>query len=262
MSEQPLPRLPAAPPPVRHVTETRTGEFPLYTHPGWQAQWPWLVQGTTGRGEDALDMGLFGETPAGLVCARWLRLRETTGMRYAAHAFQVHGSRILWHELGCAELMISDDADGHATATTDILLTVSIADCVPISLVAPTQRAVALLHGGWRGVAAGILEKGIRLLAHHTGARPEELHLHCGPAICGNCYEVGPEVPAALGLEAGGGKVLLDVRALVAERAIGAGVPADRITTSSHCTRCGEAAFWSHRGGSRQRQMGVLGLRP
>lgn len=266
MSGGEQPRLPAEPPPVRQVAEVRAGEFPLHVHPEWEAQWPWLVQGTTGRGEDGLDMGLFGDVPVGVAHARWRRLRQFTGIRHAVHARQVHGARMVWHDAPCGEFRLIEDADGHATNASDLLLTVSVADCVPISLVAPAPRAVALLHGGWRGVAAGILEEGIRLLGARTGALPESLHLHCGPAICGGCYEVGPEVPAALGLGGapgsdGVGKFRVDVRAAIALRALAAGLRADRITLSGHCTRCGDPAFWSHRGGCRERQLGVLGVR-
>ena len=260
------PHLPAEPLPVRRVLEVREGGFPLHVHPEWQGLWPWLVQGTTGRGEDGLDMGLFGDVPVGVAHARWRRLRQATGLGHAVHARQVHGARTVWHDMACGAFQLIEDGDGHATAAADLLLTVSVADCVPISLVAPGPRAVALLHGGWRGVAAGILEAGIRLLATKAAAPPDTLHLHCGPAICGDCYEVGPEVPAALGLAGrtrpdSGGKVRLDVRAEIARRALEAGLRLDRITVSGHCTRCGEPAFWSHRGGCRERQLGVLGVR-
>lgn len=260
MTADTRPRVPASPPAVRRVRETRAGEFPLYVHPEWQAQWPWLVQGTTGRGEDGLDLGLFGDVPVGLALARWRRLREATHTAHAVHARQVHGARIIGHDVACGSLLLCDDADGHVTRVPDLLLTVSVADCVPIFLVAPHHRTIALLHGGWRGVAAGILDAVSVVL---TGiVAPSELHLHCGPAICGDCYEVGPEVVRALGHDAGDGKARLDVRAEVARRALALGIPARNISVSEHCTRCGEPAFWSHRAGCRERQMGVLAIRP
>jgi copper oxidase (laccase) domain-containing protein len=141
-----------------------------------------------------------------------------------------------------------------------VLLTVSVADCVPISLVAPERRAVALLHGGWRGIAAGILERGIELLTGRFGARASELHAHLGPAICGRCYEVGPEVHRGLGLPEPSGAQPVDLRAILAERMSIVGIPEDGITCSTHCTRCGDGSFFSHRGGSVERQVAVLGV--
>ena len=63
----------------------------------------------------------------------------------------------LGHDAGPPGLHVSPNTDGHATRASGVLLTVSVADCAPIALVAPEACVVALLHGGWRGVAAGIL---------------------------------------------------------------------------------------------------------
>jgi YfiH family protein len=260
VSALPLPVRPAG---VRLVHELRAGEFPLYTHPEWSAAFPWLVQGTTGRGEEGLDMGLFGELPTGLVQARWRRLREVTGLPTAAHGWQVHAASLAWHEPLPPGLHVLDAFDGHATAAPGVLLTVSVADCVPVFLVAPRLRVVALLHGGWRGVAAGIVEAGVQLLATRTGCAAANLHLHCGPAICGACYEVGPEVGTGLALATSPpGKFQLDLRAAIAERAVDLGIQPQQVTLSAHCTRCGDGTFWSHRGGDRERQLAVVGIRP
>jgi YfiH family protein len=253
--------MPACPPGVRVVREQSLGEFPLLRQPEWTAAFPWLVQGTTGRGADGLDMGLFGHTPTGLAQARWRLLREVTGMEAALHARQVHGAAVVWQDQLPAGLTIVEQRDGHATSARGMLLTVSVADCVPVFLVSTHPLAICLLHAGWRGTAAGVLEAGVELLRQRAASRPEQLHLHAGPAICGNCYEVGPEVMAALQLPAPAGRCLLDLRALIASRALAAGIPASNITLSGHCTRHGDVGFWSHRGGCRERQVGVLGIR-
>jgi copper oxidase (laccase) domain-containing protein len=61
--------------------------------------------------------------------------------------------------------------------------------------------------------------------------------------------------------ESGGERTRVDLRANIARRAVRAGLQAAKVTLSTHCTRCGDASFWSHRGGSRQRQVSILGLR-
>jgi polyphenol oxidase len=146
------------------------------------------------------------------------------------------------------------------------MLAVSVADCVPIFLVAPARPAVALLHGGWRGVAAGILERGLALLRDSAGAVADDVHVHFGPAICGACYEVGADTAGALGLDdtgdAAAGRLHVDLRAALAHRARNAGVPAERISVSTHCTRCGTSPFYSHRAGCAERQVAILGIRP
>jgi YfiH family protein len=255
------PASPSAPAGIRLVRELASGDYPLHQHPDWSAAFPWLVQGTTGRGADGLDMGLFGDVPTGLAQARWRRLREVAGMAAAVHARQVHGAALRWHT-AAEGFTVLEGLDGHGTAAAGIVLTVSVADCVPVFLVSVSPRGICLLHAGWRGVAAGVLEAGIDLLGRQLRAAPHNLHLHCGPAICGNCYEVGPEVPAALQLaESGDRRTHVDLRATIAQRAVRAGLQAANVTLSTHCTRCGDQSFWSHRGGSHQRQVGILGLR-
>jgi polyphenol oxidase len=237
--------------------------IPLRVHPEWRERFPWLVQGTTWRGEgEPFDLGVSGTQPIGAGLDRWRMLREALGARTTIHARQVHGARLAVHHDGCAGgLLLMEAVDGHLTSVPGLLLAVSVADCVPVFVVAPGPRAVAALHAGWRGAAAGILEAGVRRLAAEFGALPGELHVHLGPAICGDCYEVGPEVHAALRPHqpAPPAPTPVDVRLVLAERAAAAGVPAAHVTISSHCTRHGRG-FFSHRGGSPCRQMGVLGI--
>lgn len=241
-------------------------DLPLQVHPGWQGRFPWLVQGVTGRGDagEPFDLGLFGEQPVGAVLSRWERLREATGMRRVVHSRQVHGAELRAH--GPAEesgLLVGSGHDGHLTRAPGVLLTVSVADCVPVYIVDTATRAAALVHAGWRGVAAGIVERALDRLRRWRGDAPEEIWLHCGPSICGACYEVGPEVHAAVhpDAEPPPHPTPIDLRAAIAQRVRASGVPAERITVSSHCTRCGPGEFFSHRGGSAARQMGYLGIR-
>lgn len=251
---------------ARVVRERRVpGDVPLFRHPEWEERFPWVVQGTTGRGSaDApFDLGLFGGQPVGAALRRWRVLRNATGIPTAVHARQVHGAAVLVHSGACPPgLVIADDADGHVTRAENVLLAVSVADCVPVFVVAPEARAVALLHAGWRGVAAGIVERGIEVLLETAGATAGELFVHLGPAICGECYEVGPEVHVALGLAQPAGNLPIDLRAVAAGRAVARGVDPDRITVSGFCTRCAGSPFFSHRAGCAERQMGVLGIRP
>ena len=82
--------------------------------------------------------------------------------------------------------------DGQATALDDAPALVFVADCLPVMLVA--DGAVAALHGGWRGLAAGIVEEGVTAL-RELGAEGE-IHAALGPSARGCCYEVGEEVHA------------------------------------------------------------------
>lgn len=252
---------------IRRVAEVLDpGDIPLWRHPEWADRFPWLTQGTTGSGRspETIDFGLFGESPVGAAVDRWRRLRETTRFPTAVHSRQVHGARVATWGEGLPEgLVVTEGTDAHVTGVPGVLVTVSVADCVPVFLVRESERAVAIVHAGWRGVAAGVFEAALENLAP-AGSATEDVWVHCGPAICGVCYEVGPEVHEAVwpGIAPPAGKLPIDLAAAVGERAAAAGIAPARVTVSSHCTRCGEGRFFSHRGGSSGRQMGVIGVRP
>lgn len=260
-------RAPAVGGEVRVVAEVPApGDVPLWAHPEWAERFPWLVQGTTGRGsgEEEFNLGLAGSQPVGPALDRWRALGRATGMATVVHARQVHRADVWTHrERGAPGIAVMDGFDGHATARPGLLLAVGVADCVPVSLVDGERRAVALVHAGWRGTAGGIVEAAAAILAREFGAEAGELWLHCGPAICGRCYEVGPEVHAGVrpACAPPPGPTPIDLRAAIAERAEAAGLSRERMTVSAHCTRCGPGDFFSHRGGSPARQMGVLGIR-
>jgi len=246
------------------VREERVpGPVPWYVHREWAARFPWLIQGITGRGEgtEPFDLGLSGSVPVGTALGRWRALRDSLGCERAVHARQVHGATLLWHGPGTPGLTLAEAADAHATRTQGVLLTVSVADCVPVFLVDPEERAIALLHAGWRGTAAGVLEAGVGALVG-AGSRAAALHMHCGPAICGECYEVGPEVHAALELPVPDRPEPVDLRAVLADRAVRLGIDPAHITISEYCTRCGSSPFFSHRAGQAGRQFAGLALRP
>ena len=237
-------------------------EVPIWTHPDWAERFPWLVQGITGQGGGRpFDLALFGQGRPAEVMERWWALGRATGASRLVHGHQVHGAAVRVHDAGAPGLHVSEATDGHVTRIPGVLLAVSIADCVPVSLVDPESRVVVLLHAGWRGIAADILEHAIRLLALRFALDADGLHAHFGPAICGECYEVGPEVHRGLGLPEPSAPEPVDLRAVLASRAARAGLRAEHVTRSSWCTRCGETPFFSHRGGRPERQVAFLGVR-
>jgi YfiH family protein len=168
-------------------------------------------------------------------------------MLSAVVARQVHGIRVAdVTSLTGVGTHVVDEADGLVTSVPGVLLAVTAADCVPVFLADVRGRGIGALHAGWRGVAAGILESGLGLMRQAFGVMPGEQAVYLGPAICGECYEVGDDVLRAFGRDASG-PARLDLRSELARQARAAGVPADRVTRSAECTRCGPTRFHSHR---------------
>ncbi len=236
---------------------------PFHPIDGWLARFPWLLAGIThgGSADEPFDLRLFGETPPLGAKERWRSLLGATGFGGIAHAQQVHETRVAVHGEAFSGVHIeSEPADGHFTPHAGVLLSVTVADCVPVYMVEPEHRIVALLHAGWRGIAGRILEQGIRVHEEH-GAVASGLEMHLGPAICGGCYEVGPEVFDALGLETPPRPTPVDVRAVLVRQALALGIPRGQITVSDQCTLCGTAGLFSHRGMRPERQAALLGIR-
>lgn len=209
---------------------------------------------TTGRAAGSFSTA--GSEPVREVMARWDALREALrpGGSRLATARQVHGTHVVVHGTGWEGWLRGDDADGHAATDRGTGMAVSIADCVPVFVVHPSGAA-ALLHSGWRGTAGRIVEQGIAAL-RLRGVPTAELRVHLGPAICGRCYEVSPDVYERLTGSRPPGPRVVDLRGLIADHARASGVR--HISISDSCTRCDNARFYSHRAGDAGRQLGVL----
>ncbi|HXE45765.1 MAG TPA: polyphenol oxidase family protein [Conexibacter sp.] len=163
---------------------------------------------------------------------------------------QVHGARV---ERRATAGGAPSEADGQATATPGPAALVLTADCLPIALIAP--GAVAMVHAGWRGLAAGVVEEGVRAIRELAGDTPVQAAI--GPGAGGCCYEVGPEVHAAFGRSAEAAAPI-DLKAIARERLTAAGVA--QVHDVGICTLCAESgAFFSHRrdGGVTGRQAGI-----
>ncbi len=229
-----------------HERETALDGLRIFQHPEWPDRYPGLRQGVTARGSD-LD---FGEQQA--ASSAWERLRRAAGVPRLVRCRQVHGSSVArTTEVGEDGLRFLGDADALLTDHLGTLLAITVADCVPVFLIDPTSRILTLAHAGWRGMARGVLEAALAEMTA-LGARADRIEAHLGPSICRSCYEVGPEVPRALGLSGAPAKV--DLRAVAAARLVAAGLVRSQITRSGLCTRCSQGALYSYRGGDASRR--------
>src|SRR4051794_13365657 len=166
--------------------------------PGATAAFSTRIGGVSQPPFDSLNLGLFTEDERETVVENRIRLAAALGLAPERIAIgrQVHGAELAIHggpqdpspfaEPGNAV----PEVDGHVTAEPSLALLVFAADCLPVALSGP--GGVAMLHCGWRGLAAGILARG----AEATGATDAAM----GPGIGPCCYEVGEDVLAALDL--------------------------------------------------------------
>jgi purine-nucleoside/S-methyl-5'-thioadenosine phosphorylase / adenosine deaminase len=124
------------------------------------------------------------------------------------------------------------------------VVAVKTADCIPILLADPGRRAVAAVHAGWRGTAAGIARRAVDVMHDRFGTAPADIEAAIGPGIGECCYEVGPEVAARFG---GQGRARLDLPGINRRQLVEAGVTPQHIYASNLCTMCRPGEFHSFR---------------
>jgi YfiH family protein len=210
---------------------------------------------------ESLNLGRLTEDSPGNV-ERNRRQLETQMQRRLAMARQVHGSIVHtagedWPLLEGSEPVALPEGDGVAAAGGGRAPAVLVADCLPVAISAP-NGVVAMLHAGWRGLAAGILAEGVRVIGELGGSG--ELAAAIGPGVGACCYEVGEEVHQAFsdyGPEIRRGRNL-DLPAVASAQLGRAGI--DQVYEVGLCTSCHPELFFSHRRdhGVTGRQAGMI----
>jgi len=179
-----------------------------------------------------------------------------------ATAQQVHGAKV---EV-VSEAGEYAQADGLVTDRANLLLSVVVADCLPVYFWSLDGHCIGLIHAGWRGSAAGIAMTAIRVTREAFGVEAKELYALLGPCICQDCYEVGPEVAHAFTtaeLRPGrSDRYHLDLRAANRRQLIQAGVPGESIISDDLCSRCRPDLLYSYRatGQDTGRMVAMIGL--
>lgn len=146
------------------------------------------------------------------------------------------------------------EADAIISKTPNIAVAVRTADCVPILIVAPNQ-AVCAVHGGWRGIIGGVIEKAMMKLKDEIGVKPQEIFSAIGPHIGACCYEVGEDVACQFEKRFGkevakssnSGKKMLDLALSAKIALVRAGVEPTNIDVLRICTKCNPQWFYSFR---------------
>jgi YfiH family protein len=185
-------------------------------------------------------------------------LRAQLSLQRLARGYQVHGATVLRirtdsevraHDSGVAQPPV--EADGHATSVAGIGVMALAADCLPVAL--GSDGAVAMIHAGWRGLAAGVLEEGVRALGEVGGTGDVVAIIGPGAGLC--CYEVGEEVHTAFAGAHRRGRHI-DLKALARDRLRAFGV--SEVRDIGACTICDERFFSYRREGARAGRQGAV----
>jgi polyphenol oxidase len=203
------------------------------------------VGGVSAAPFDSLNLGVLTDDPNDDVVSNRERLAAALGRDPGRIpiGLQVHGGELAFHAGPQEPSPFArpgspiPEVDGHVVAEPGLAPLVFTADCLPVALSGP--GGVAMLHCGWRGLAAGILATGVEAVGATDAA--------IGPGIGPCCYEVGAEVLdalAALGPGVAAGR-MLDLSEVARRLLRAAGV--ERIEAAGLCTSCEPQLFFSHR---------------
>ena len=202
----------------------------------------------------SLNLGLHVEDEAALVTKNRALLKQQLNLPNSpVWLNQVHGTDIveLTGQQSTSEQPLSD-ADGSYTRERNVVCGILTADCMPVFLTNKAGDRIAVLHAGWRGLADGIVEKGVKKLACPV----DSIIAWAGPCIGSNAFEIGDEVRQQLGgadssyfLSEKSSpeqiKWYADLYSLTKERLLNVGVT--RFTHSRACTYTDKDSFFSYR---------------
>jgi hypothetical protein len=246
---------------------------PLLRRPAIFSPFPWLIGGESTRHGGvsqppyaSLNLGKNTDDDPSLVAENKRLFCAALGTTPDRMAWtkQIHGDQILSVDTpGGAE-----GFDALITGTPDILLVVSVADCTPILIADPANRAIAAIHAGWRGTAAGIVAKTLEKMKDQFGTRGSDCVAFVGTCIDECSFEVGDEVAdqfvdAFKRRDPASGKYLVDLKKANAQQLHDFGIPEHQIEISPWSTILNNADYFSHRleHGVTGRMLGFIGMR-
>lgn len=197
---------------------------------------------------------------------QWVCGEQVHGNRVAVITEEDRGSGARSHETSIKGV------DALVTNVPGIVLTAFAADCVPILLVDPVQKAIAAVHAGWKGTMKQIAKETVRVMQEVYGSRPEDMLAAVGPAIDLCCYEVDQHVfipfvelyPKGKGFfqEKFDHKWQLSIPEANVQILEEAGLLPNRVVRTGGCTSCQTDLFYSHRAekGKTGRHAGLIAL--
>lgn len=256
---------------------------------------PWLAHGFSTRGggqsefpPHSLNLGFIGrDTRAAVESNRrsFFEALHLSGFA-VARLRQTHSDHVVTIESG-EQLREIIPGDAVITRIAGVVLTVLVADCVPILIADLESHTIAAIHAGWRGTSKHITLKAIDVIREQTKTGAGRLYAVIGPSIRACCYEVGVELLEAFESENPGAKRYfspvaptavetgessgsskkarfhLDLLAANRAEIISAGIPPENISIHPDCTRCHPELYFSHRGESGQtgRMMAAIAMK-
>ena len=171
-----------------------------------------------------------------------------------------HGSTI--RRVGKFDKIV-EGCDGIVTDEKGVILSVTVADCLPIFLFDPQGEAIGLIHAGWRGLSEGIIDNAVKLFLKEFNSRPEKMIAIIGPGLCRDHFEVGQEVASKFELypqniTINQERIFVDIKGIAKVQLEGNGLISENIRVNSDCTFCLDNEYFSYRRGGPDKEIETM----
>jgi hypothetical protein len=158
------------------------------------------------------------------------------------------------------------DADALITNVPNLPLALHFADCVCIFLLDPVNRAIGVVHAGWRGTVSKIVSVAVDAMTREYGTKPGDIQAAIAPSICRCCFVVGKDTAeeifkafphdSRILSQSSTDKWFADLKNANEVLLRQAGVPVANIAISEECTSCNSSEFFSYRRDGKTGRMG------
>ena len=172
---------------------------------------------------------------------------------------QIHSSNVAI----CTKVGQLIDTDGIITNNKDFILSIQIADCIPIILYDTQNQNIGLVHAGWHGITSGIVENSIDKMKK-LDSETNNLKVLLGPSIRQCCFEVGPEVGELFDTKyqknGKNDRTHLDLQSVVIDKIINKNIIRENIMDVGECTCCsGQYHSYRRDGDKAGRMIAMMG---
>lgn len=215
---------------------------------------------------DSLNLGFSTEDVRDRISENRRLFFEALGIheQQVASSGQVHGKDVLI----ASEPQRAQCYDAVITNTKGLFVAVTIADCTPVLIYDTQTHATAAIHAGWRGTVQQIVTETLQNMKTEFGTQAKNCVAYIGTCISENSFEVNADVAdqfdhAFKRFDETRNKYFIDLKKANKQQLLNAGVPADKIEVSVHCTVLNNDRYFSYRKekGQTGRMLAVIGVK-
>jgi len=144
------------------------------------------------------------------------------------------------------------ECDGFVTNLPNAYLSFTVADCTAIYVFDPVNKAIGLLHVGWKGMMNDIIKNAINLMKEEYNSKPEDILIGVSPLMCKKCYEIQDDYlehfrdyPNAFIYQ--DNKKYFDSKYVLMAKLLDLNIQEEHIEFINECTYCLKDKYFSYR---------------